>query len=286
VAERASSIWLEAVTAGCAFAAAVTFGSSALARHTAEEHITIDTAWTLEGDKDWHISLFKAQVTLVDRVSIGTYTWPWLVGVPSLQLKWRFLSLGAWHFAGEVGVVRLDTSNFGENDSADPPVFSVTTGTLSQTLEFNASHQLSNNLVLTGVRAKGSVTNDTLRGAGEGAFTNLQYVGAYEYRVSRTLAIVITGRYQLLAVLGGNFNTTVEPDAFTTIELAARASDDTVLNFDYLFSVVPSLNWSWDTFNLRLGLGYGNFNVPGVNFMVGDQKDKIVIPELDLFWTF
>jgi hypothetical protein len=286
VTDAAFPIWLERLSAGSAVAAAVTFGSNALARHTAEEHITADTAWTLEGGKDWHISLFKAQVTLVDRVGIGTYTWPWLLSAPSLQVKWRFLDLGAWQFAAEVGVVRFDTSNFGEDDEVDPPVFTVTTGTLSQTLEFNSTHQLSNNLVLTGVRGEGSITNDTLRGAGEGAATNLQYVGAYEYRMSRTLAIVVTGRYQLFTVvaLGGNF--TVEPDEFTTIELAARGSDDTALNFDYVFSIVPSLNWSWDTFNLRLGLGYGNFNVPGINFMVGDEDEKIFIPEIDLFWTF
>ena len=81
-----------------------------------------------------------------------------------------------------------------------------------------------------------------MRGAGEGAFTNLQYVGAYEYRVSSTLALVVTARYQIFAVLAGAINTTVEPDEFTTIELAARASDDSALNFDYLFSIVPSLN--------------------------------------------
>lgn len=262
------------------------FGASALGRHTTEEHITTDTAWTLEGEKDWRLSPFRAEVTLADRVSIGTYTLPWLASVPSLQLKWRFLSLGAWHFAAEVGFIRLDTSNFGEDEEVNPPVFTVTTGTLSQTLELNPRHQLSNNLVLSGVRAEGSVNNDTLNGAGQGAFTNLQYVGAYEYRVSRTLAIVVTARYQIFAVLAGAINSTVQPDPFTTIELAARASDDTALNFDYIFSIVPSLNWSWDTFNLRLGLGYGNFNVPGVNFMVGDQRDKILVPELDLFWTF
>jgi hypothetical protein len=286
VAEAALQRFMRRLCAGSFAAAAVTSVPCALARHTDEEHITADTAWTLEGDKDWHISLFKAQVTLADRVAIGTYTWPWLAAVPSLQVKWRFLSLGGWHFAGEVGFVRLDTSNFGENDAVQPPVFSVTTGTLSQTLELNASHQLSNNLVVTGVRAEGSVTSDTLRGAGEGAATNLQYVGAYEYRVSRTLAIVVTGRYQLFTVVAARFTSTVEPDEFTTIDLAARGSDDTALDFDYVFSIVPSLNWSWDTFNLRLGLGYGNFNVPGINFMVGDKNDRIVIPELDLFWTF
>lgn len=41
--------------------------------------------------------------------------------------------------------------------------------------------------------------------------------------------------------------------------------------------------WSWQTFNLELGLGYGHFNIPGVNFMI---NRRTLIPTFDLYWTF
>jgi len=47
--------------------------------------------------------------------------------------------------------------------------------------------------------------------------------------------------------------------------------------------IVPSFAFSWQTFNLELGLGYGNFNVPGVNFMI---NRRTLIPTLDMYWTF
>jgi len=273
--------WLCAGTLGCA---SLAFGVCAQARHTAEEHITADTAWTLEGDKNWHIGLFKAQFTIADRVSVGTYIWPWIVGVPSLQLKWRFFSAGPLHFAAEGGVFRVDTSHLDRRgNQPNPPILSVATGALSNSFEFSSRHQLSTNLVLTGVRVEGELTSDTLRGAGEGAFTNLQYVGAYEYRMSQTIAVVVTARYQLLSVAAAKGTATTMPDEFTTIELAAEGSDDSVINFKHAFSIVPSFNASWDTFNMRLGVGYGNFNLPGVNFML---NERTIVPEIDLFWTF
>lgn len=278
------SVRLKPLCAGSVACASLLFSANTEARHTSEEHITTDTAWTLEGEKNWHIGLFKAQFTIADRLSVGTYIWPWIVGVPSLQLKWRFFSSGPLHFAFEGGVFRVDTSHLDRRGSQpNPPILTVTTGTLSNSFEFSSRHQLSSNLVLTGLRVEGELTNDTLRGAGEGAFTNLQYVGAYEYRMSQTIAIVLTARYQLLSVAAGKVSSTTEPDEFTTIELAAQANDDTVINFKHAFSIVPSFNASWDTFNMRLGVGYGNYNLPGVNFML---PERTIVPEIDLFWTF
>lgn len=76
---------------------------------------------------------------------------------------------------------------------------------------------------------------------------------------------------------------TAHPDAYTTVEVVADAQDDSVVNFRGAFSIVPSFAWSWQTFNLELGLGYGNFNVPGVNFMI---NRRTLIPTFDMYWTF
>ena len=49
------------------------------------------------------------------------------------------------------------------------------------------------------------------------------------------------------------------------------------------YSIVPGMAFSWKTFNLRAGLGYGNFNVGGVNFVF---PRKTLVPELDLYWRW
>jgi hypothetical protein len=268
-----------------AFAVALcslTLVRSAAAYHTDEDHITDDTAWTLKGDKDFRVGLFKASATIADRFEVGTYVWPWLVLAPNVFAKVRFLSLGPSQWALEAGFFRLDTATF-DRSVEEPPVFTVGSLSVVSSLEFGSRHQLSNKLVGTVVRARGAVDDDTLAGTGQAGLTNLQYVLAYEFRVSRSLALVLTGRYQFFQVIDGNTTFTTRPDDYTSIEVVAAARDDSTLNFRNAFSIVPSLAWSWSTFNLRVGVGYGNFNVPGVNFMI---EQRTLIPQFDLFWTF
>lgn len=254
---------------------------AAAAYHSDDDHITDDTAWTLKGPKNFRLGLYKASATIADRVVLGTYLWPWLARAGNAFAKWRFLSIGPWHWAAEAGFFHLDTASF-DGTGPNAPIFTIGTATLVNSLELG-DHQISNNLIGTAVKLEGEVDADTLAGTAEGGLSNLQYVAAYQYRVSRTFALVVTGRYQIFQVLGGQTSVTSSPDEYTSVELVAAASDDHVVNFRQALSVVPAVAWSWQNFNLRLGLGYGNFNVPGINFML---EQRTLIPELDLYWTF
>lgn len=262
--------------------ALLVWSAPARAYHTEEEHITDDTAWTLAGDKMWRLGLFKAAVGLGDRVTFGTYTLPWLARTPNAYLKWRFYSGDVFNWAVQASYARLDTATF-YPDATDPPVFAVGGLSLLSSLRFGAALQLSNSLVFTGVRARGTVDSDELDGALRGGITNLQYVGALEWRWSRSTALVITGRYLMAQVLDGRTQFTTRPDEYTTVDVYADASEDGLLNFRRAFSIVPAFVWSWQTFNLELGLGYGNPNLPAVNFTL---PGRYLIPTLDLFWTF
>jgi hypothetical protein len=260
----------------------LTLGRSAAAYHTDSEHITDDTAWTLTGDKAFRVGLYKASATIADRLDIGTYVWPWVLRTPNAFAKLRFLDLGPWQWAVEVGFFRLDTRAFQRADRT-APVITVGAIALVTSIEIARSHQLSNKLVGTAGRVTGVVDQDSLVGEGRAGITNMQYVLAYEYRASRSLALVLTGRYQLFQVVDGDASFTTNPDEYTSIEVQAAARDPSTLNFRNAFSIVPAIAWSWSTFNLRIGAGFGNFNVPGVNVMLASRTP---IPELDLFWTF
>jgi hypothetical protein len=276
---RRPATWLLALSVAIG---ALHFCRYARADHTEAEHITDDTAFTLSGDKNWRVGLYKAAVALHDRVTLSTYIWPWVLRTPNLALKWQFYSGTEWHWATQLGVLRLDTAAF-DRDNPNAPVFSVGTFDLMTSYRIKRKHQISADLTVTAVRLSGELTADTFNGAGEAAVTNSQWAAAYEYRWSERLALIATGRFLLGQVLSGQLDTTIAPDPFTTIELRAEAADRTVINYENAFSIVASAAWSWQTFNLRLGLGYGNFNVPGINFMV---ERKMFFPELDLYWTF
>lgn len=254
----------------------------ATAWHTEREHVTDDTAWTQQGDKDYRLGLYEASVTIADRLALGTYVLPWFVRTPSAFAKLRFLSLGPSEWAVGASVFRLDTEAFYRRGPS-LPAFTVGSAQLVTSVEAGPRHQLSLALVATVIRASGAFDDDTLSGQGEATLTSLHHVLAYEHRFSRVLALVVTGRYQLLQVLAGDTTFTARPDAYTSIDVAAAARDDHSVNYRLAFSVVPALAWSWQSFNLRVGCGYGNYNVPGINFMV---RRRTPIPELDLYWTF
>jgi hypothetical protein len=269
--------------AGCALlCASLGWSSAAGAYHTEREHLTDDTAWTIAGNKAWRIGLFKVAVGIGDRLTFGTYLWPWAGLTPNAYLKLRFYAGDAWHWAAQASVFHLDTVYF-DRKQRDPPVFTVGSATFSQSVRLAAAHQLSNSLVFTAVRARGTVNQDTLRGVGEAGLTNIQYVGAYELRLSKRTALVVTGRYLMAQVLDGRTRFKAYPDEFTTVEVVAEANDDSIVNFRGAFSILPSIAWSWETFNLELGVGYGHYNLPGINFMI---NRRTFFPALDLYWTF
>lgn len=264
--------------------AAALFGiaEASHAYHEGDEHVVDDSAWTPRGDKRWRLSLVRLDYGLTDRLSVGTYTWPWLASTPNLNVKWQFYLGSFMQWAARASLFRLDTAAF-DPDSDDAPVFTLAVFEVSNSWSLGRKHELSHNLAYAAVRVRGEVTSDTLSGFGELGVTNLQYVAAYELRLSKTLALLVKGRYVLAQVLDGATDVTLEPDAFTTIEIVGSGQDARTLHAGRLFSIAPSLVGSWNSFNVRAGVGYGNYNLPGINFTL---ESRGFFPEFDLYWKF
>ena len=55
------------------------------------------------------------------------------------------------------------------------------------------------------------------------------------------------------------------------------------MGFPQTFNLVPGVAYSGNTFNIEAGLGYGSFNLPGVNFMIPTRS---VVPYFDMYWRF
>jgi hypothetical protein len=254
----------------------------ASAWHTTEQRITDATAYTLRA-RSTRVGIWKAQYSVWDPFTVGTYIWPWLFRVANLHLKWRFYQGDPWAFAVGLGVFRLDTARLKRIDEeAGHAVIVAAPAELLGSYRLNETYTLSSSLVHTTTALRGELNRDDFAGAAEGAVDNLQFTATFEWRFSRVLALTVHGRYLVFQRGRASANAVLYPDEFTTVEVEGSATTDE-LSYPQAFSVVPALVWSWQTFNLRAGLGYGNYNISGINFVL---PNKTLIPELDLYWIF
>jgi hypothetical protein len=92
-----------------------------------------------------------------------------------------------------------------------------------------------------------------------------------EYRLSRVTSLTLVGRYQ---VYGGPlvFEGTTQPDARTNVfvegEMAPRV--------EHPWQVIPGVAFVWTHVRLALGVGYGNYFVPGIGLAAPDVS---VVPD-------
>lgn len=265
-----------AAALGVALALALA-GRPARAHHTEEQRITDDTAYTLPKG-NVRLGVFKQQWGPWNRLALGTYALPWLLRLANGHLKWRFYGSDPLSLSVQLGFARFAPQNVKE--AAGSAEIDVAPIELLGSYRFDDHWTLSSGFAYTAVKLKGSYDPAKLEGLA--AVDNLQLLATLEYRLTRVTAFVLAGRYLVLQSTNGRLSTTLQPDAYTTIELQSVASTN-ALDFPFAFSVVPSVVFSWRTFNLRLGLGYGNYSVPMLNLVL---PNKTVVPDLDVSWVF
>jgi hypothetical protein len=250
--------------------------------HSDAERLTDDTAYTLSG-KRLRLGVFKLQYGIWDPLTVGTYTLPWVVRTANLHVKWRYYFDDPWALALQVGGYRLDVSKL-ELFEDEPGDAVITVGTFepSVSYRFGSRFSLSASVPYTEVRAKGTLNTKAFEGGLSGAVDNLQVTSTLEWRVSRVTALVVHARYLVFQRVFADGRAVLRPDDYTTVVIEADAESD-ALNFTDAWSVVPAAAFSWGTFNLRVGVGYGNWNIAPVNFVL---PKKTLIPELDVFWAF
>jgi len=249
----------------------------ALAYHTDEERFTDNTAHTLRSG-EVRLGLWRVEWGVLDRLTVGTTTVPWLLKMPNLNLKWAFWQGDSFSAATRLGVGRLDMQNW--SAEAPPSQLLIVPFELTGTYRFEGRHTLSAGLVYTWVEVSGSSPDsETLKGAA--ANSNTQLVGAWELRISKSTALVTEVRLLAGQTISGAVSSKVDNPPIH-IELNMAGESD-VADFKGAASIVPSIVWSWSWLNLRLGLGWGNLNVPVVNFVL---PVKFVVPEMDLFARF
>lgn len=271
-------------SAGCVAAslacAVLGLARPAHAWHTSDERPTDHTAYTLPQGKV-RVGLLDVDWGVIDQLMLSTYH-PYLtVAFGNAGAKWRIyqgdvfaMSLRAHAFYLNAAVFQLFEDESASFDIAAVPVESTISLRLHEKFTWSFAH------ALTTVKVTGSFNEDDFRGAA--AVTNLQVHTNLEYRVNELVALSVRGRYLVFQTAKAAANVTLRPDDFTTVEAAAAGGTD-ALDFPNVFSVLPAIHFSWRMFNLRTGVGYGSFNIPGINFML---PARTFLPELDMFWVF
>lgn len=250
---------------------------TAWADHTEGERIVDQTAYTLPKGR-FQLGLLRQQWGPWDRLTVGTYAIPWAFGVANAHLKWRFYGSDPVSIAASIGGFRVAPAAL-KKESGNA-VITVVPFDLAASWRVDDRWTLSPSLVYTVVTLRGNYDPAELQGVA--ALSNLQFATTLEYRLTSVTAFVLHGRYLVFQNVGGRVTSTLHPDRFTTVDVQAVASTD-ALDFPFAFSVVPSVVFSWKVFNLRLGVGYGNYSIPGINLVL---PKKTLIPDLDFYFRF
>jgi len=256
--------------------------STALAFHTPEHPITEDTAHTRQKGHA-RLGLLKLQVGVLDSLTVGTVWIPWVLKVANLHVKWRFYRGDKLTLALQVSSLSFHTRDLKalEDEPGEARVSVFTTEPLAS-YRFDQRWTLSAGLPFTAVRLDGQIEEGAFHGAGAGAVNNFQLTSTLEYRATRVTAFVLHARYLVVQSARLTASATLRPDEYTTIEAHGSGSTD-ALDFPRAWSVVSSVVFSWERLNVRLGVGYGNWSLPLVNFVL---PTKTLIPDAGLAWYF
>lgn len=251
-------------------------------RHDANFRVTEDTADTLP-KQSVRVGLFKWQYGVFDSLMVGTYTVPWVVALANFQLKYRYFDDPHWSAAIEMGVGRLDVTRLRPFET-HPGDAIIVVSSVEPSLSYRPHDRvvLSATIPMSKISVDGTVNTKAFEGVLEGAVDNLQLTATMGWKVSSELSLWIHGRYLALQHIYGDTEATYHPDPYTRIVIHADART-TWLSLGDTWSVLPQAALSFGSFHVRAGIGYGNWNISPVNFVL---PQKGLIPQLDAFFLW
>jgi len=260
------------VAAGLAVLATLAAASTASAYHDEEHRATYQTAHTLN-QGEWQIGLLTTEVGVLDELELGIDHLYYALPIFNAHAKVRLYRDGDWAIAIRANIFYLDVSLFWWVDSP------TTRGWLvSWPIELVGSIPLADDFSLHPFAAlslssgKLEQTSDDYGGAA--AANNFQIGASLEWRLSRVVALNLRFRFAPWVDVSAAGGGTIQVTPATSIDVAASGALDTS-EAEFAFSGLLAAHFSWSWFNMRLGAGYGNFNLPGINFLFV-QKSPIV----------
>lgn len=258
-------------------------GNSALAYHSVRKQPVSGTAFLLN-QGEWQVGLFRVDYGAMEQLQIGTYTMPWLVVFPNIQFKMLAFQNERWAVSLRPGLFyedfELPRKIYGIGpESTDIKLWIIPLeGYVSAVIKERFTLTLA--AVYTAIAGKGSYNPDDYRGTAAAA--NAQIGLGFQWRVNHVTALTFQARYVAFQSATGVGNVTMDVDDATSADVRARGSANAA-DASNGYSFAASALFSWQTFNLRVGAGYGNYNIPGMNLVI---PKRYPFPVFDLFWRF
>jgi hypothetical protein len=244
-----------------------------------------NTAYTLR-QGELQLGVLYQHIGLAPRVQLDFVLAGYMLGaftdvfLPNLSAKVRIFDLGKISFGATAGLAyaRFRPSSPETGTRADLAIVPA-----SVYLSWRPSRAFIGSIDVTGTWVKSLAgtddiaTSDQLQGAATvssfSAGTNLIFP------LTRVFAVYLGGRLLLhQSPVSVSSNTRV--DSHTNVEINGEVK---VENADFAWQVVPGVFFSWGTFNLRAGLGYGSFFLPRLGLVVPERR---IVPELEAAFRF
>ncbi|GEM_PF-1791964 len=247
---------------------------------TPESPLVNGTAYTLQ-KSEFQIGVWDISYGPFSWLTLSSYIWPWLVKVPSLAAKVRFWHNDTWAFSWKLGFFSVDIQDI--NKEAAPAKFRVIPSELTASYRLGNSLELSLSGIYTPVVLEGSYEANDLQGAA--GYSNVQLALMATWKMSDSWALWLRTRHLLSIDASATASATHQIDPYTklTVHADANVGEIAQMGFPQTMQLVPGIAYSGSTFNVELGLGYGSFNIPGINFMI---PQKSIVPFFDMYWRF
>lgn len=225
------------------------------------------------------LGLLSIDYGLLDGLSIGTDPPAWAARIatpfwiPNLHVKWAFLRTPDFRLAAQVGAYwagpdhpRNDLSFLAVPVTlfASTPLTSRLEGHLEATYGY--------------IYAWGTGSPEDLTIEGAVAADVLQFGALLTYRVTDVFRLTLRGRLQAYSspvVFGGD----ARLDERTTTRMDLELDPDGLVSW----MAVPGVAFLWTRVHLWLGLGYGNFFLPGVLYPLPDHH---LVPDGTVYVLF
>jgi hypothetical protein len=267
--------------ATCTLVAACVCGSLFLGSAPAvaeNDELLAYTTYTID-QGNLALGLLSIDYGILEGLSVGTDPPAWAARVatpfwiPNLHVKWAFIRTPEFRLAAQLGAY-AGGPNRSRNDVSflAVPVSLFASAPLTSRLEGH----LEGTYGYAYAWGTGSPGDLTIEGAV--AANVLQFGALLTYRVSDLFRLTLRGRFQAYAspvVLRGD----TRLDERTTAHMEVELEPEGLIHW----MAAPGVAFLWTRVHLWLGVGYGNFFLPGVIYPLPDRN---IVPEGTVYVIF
>ena len=264
----------------------------ARAWHEDKAPVTEHSAATLRED-EWKLGLATLEYGLTDRWEVGAVHLFLIARIINVFTKVRVYDDGFFSAALSGGVYFTNLQFYNE-DNPDLRFYILPFAAHGSLRWDDLSAHLTLSYTLTGTSADDLGQQETANFPVQGSLMTGVAATAVEWRLSRSFALLAQGRLTLFQAVRTQISgSTTFDEGRTTLEIFGEADVDLDA---FGGNVSLSAFWSWEIFNLKLGLGYGRYIWPFINVMLPDVSlpdgtviglsQPTIFPEFSLFWRW